>query len=1270
MGWSVDRDKYNFVLAHNNNTLPNPKGLNSVPSCIVVCTQKSYKVFGENPGEEISLGGWQIAFHNKSEWKVVNSRVQTVRYYAASTAKVTLAIDLKELDGKIPPPGLTYNDRVKNKKFRADNYHQDQVIEFAGPYSKKAYEEQTYEIRPEMQIEIYMGYVNNLENNGLTEEFDINTQSYSYTVDPRFYTKVFNGIIDSVDLKLGKGDNPNDGVTCTVVARDNIRYLLDNKFFGMLAVKDSNGNLVDFSSSAGVDRTRIVQALVEQGSAGQCKIADPDLFFHPSGRPSMKINSLYETEEGQKTAGLVKGQTPILAGAGVPFQIADQVPVDAIRWFSQIETLPRELYCEIESGDIAWTIRMLGEPYRTSPDGTLFGAIQVINPEAGVSYNPNTVVSSDLKGIIYKLLKNTRADRILNYEPSDAETLLRVIQQEYDAYAQREPLLRTIYPLSVLLGQIYLESGFNPYVDVDIERNIAYTNELPRGRNPVIENRNRANPFNPGGSSGGASGFTQILLYTHWGGANNPGNGVAARVTNGNFDLFVDYSRRIDSSKIPQPVIYYLRCQLELILSYINILRDPYSRRRIDTASATLLATRFYISRNVSAWNTLVNSGRNFSYNDYTNIADASASTEVIRYVPRVVEAQRKFSFASGDTNYTAEQPSQPTAAVNASSEVSDKSKCVHGIEILRGEKDPWLYSYKRTVRSFVNGQQKTVYPNIISAKSSWTTLGVITKFTLVHPANSKSTGNINVRSQHSLFGNPLQSLANSPEKSNLKKVFRASTGLPDYSKYTCVDPSASSAAAQETLSSLTRDDEEEMINPQTNQISADGVNAPLKFLSKIRFPVRHRYLWDESSDSTISDKVCDLILNAMMNIYGQDIQSIDFVAPLNPDIRPGHVVQVHNMGFYDQEQFRVEGVIHMFASGGVQNGCTTMIVGVSKQASQDPVEAVKLLEEIAKLQSMSIIGLKTSDIGSSIKNSSGSAPNLNMAAATLNAAKAFNRGLARRIDYRYLVGFFHDNYAKNVYDNLTPESKSSFTSLDDMKSQANVLFYNYCFNYLATFLGEIVTQDVYESNSTSGWPRQYNIDIKRAHSELSSFLTRLQSTSSDPQYAISKNVDTLMRAIPTFNEFKSFIKINAETINFRKNLGLCPQGLIFTEELASRINTNTVADFTKELDLILNTIRTNHVSNRYLSFVENNGPLKGCIYRPGLGVTNDFSYILESPTQYLNMSQLNNYNNYAYVLQYSLVAELYVVFSGWRRSQAILEHLSSTLVNLSSNFT
>jgi hypothetical protein len=140
-----------------------------------------------------------------------------------------------------------------------------------------------------------------------------------------------------------------------------------------------------------------------------------------------------------------------------------------------------------------------------------------------------------------------------------------------------------------------------------------------------------------------------------------------------------------------------------------------------------------------------------------------------------------------------------------------------------------------------------------------------------------------------------------------------------------------------------------------TQRFTQADVKMPQLFASKIRFPIRNRYVWDESSDARMADSVIDLVLNSLMMVHAQDIHGSDFLVPMNPDMRPGHVIELHNTGYFNGDLLRIEGVVHMFASGGVQNGCVTMGVGVSTQASLDPRKVGETIKKVLALQNDSL---------------------------------------------------------------------------------------------------------------------------------------------------------------------------------------------------------------------------------------------------------------------------------------------------------------------------
>jgi len=865
MGWipnSKGGEQYSYTLTgqNSNHTLPNANGSESVPSCIIVVRQPAYTAY--NPDKKkVSLGGWSEVYHSTTVWKVLSCRTQLVRYYAASSAKITLSTTINNKESRIAPPGLSYDLGI-------DKYN-------ANKYSITDDSDTTHEIRPEMQIEIWMGFLSKFETPGAY----INS---SNQVNPRKYTKVFMGVIDTVDLKLGRGETSADGISCTITARDYMRYLIDNKFFGGLSMPG-----YDFSSPAGVDRGAIVKALIEQGSAGGVQSEDVAgrLYFHPSGRPPMKMSTLFSKIAGSSST--TTGTTAAIVNGTVPFALVDQFPVDAIRWFSSIETMPRELYCNVNTGRIAWTVRMLGEPYRVDKNSSMFKSAYGV------------VVASDYADL-YKSIIQTYSQ----WEEGVAREIAIHILKEFPIIFGDAPFMDVITYMSM----IDLESNWNPEA--------------------------KGSPFWPASDKGyqhQVCGLGQINL----------------RVDG---SLKLDRKNQLPSDHILKPTLanldklkYHITLSMTLLREKLNLLQTQFPDitdsslfQDHDAQQAPIYqAYNGSINAVITALKAAKVKGKITTANFIAGLPPSSGvEASYSRYWSGIVNRRSKPQWNKYYLGKIKGRGSSTPADLIGNSNIG----------VFRGLDDPWILTYKRTI---VSSSSKTIKPNVLSAHASWSTLGVLTRFTLINPViESSGAGVGNLRGTHSLWASEAPAMG-----MGYNDAIRTTADLTG-SGTASLAAGASATKRLKSTQEITPAGYKKKYSvgssPILNQAS---LTQPYKFVSKIRFPVRNRYMWDESSDASVTDTAVDLILNAMMHVHSQDIHGLDFVVPLNPDMRPSHVVEVHNMGFFNGDKMRVEGVIHMFAAGGVQNGCTTMGVAVSTQASYDPKLLGQYLKSILELQ-------------------------------------------------------------------------------------------------------------------------------------------------------------------------------------------------------------------------------------------------------------------------------------------------------------------------------
>lgn len=1007
MGWipnSKGGEQYSYTLTgqNSNHTLPNANGSESVPSCIIVVRQPAYTAY--NPSKEkVSLGGWSEVYHSTTVWKVLSCRTQLVRYYAASSAKITLSTTINNKESRIAPPGLSYDLGI-------DKYN-------ANKYSITDDSDTTHEIRPEMQIEIWMGFLSKFETPGAY----INS---SNQVNPRKYTKVFMGVIDTVDLKLGRGETSADGISCTITARDYMRYLIDNKFFGGLSMPG-----YDFSSPAGVDRGAIVKALIEQGSAGGVQSEDiaGRLYFHPSGRPAMKMSTLFSKMAGSSST---TGTTAAIVNGTVPFALVDQFPVDAIRWFSSIETMPRELYCNVNTGRIAWTVRMLGEPYRLDKNSSMFKSAYGV------------VVASDYNDL-YKSIMATYSE----WEEEVAKEIAKYILDQFTSIFNDALFMDVITYMSM----IDLESGWNPEAKGD--------------------------PFVPSdGAKHNVCGLGQINLRqdgtTTYFGIKEP---------QANHTLKPNL-RNLSKLK------YHITLSMQLLHEKLEMLRQSDKFPDITNSS---------VFQDSDAQQAPIYQAYNGDINTVVRALKAAkakgkiTTASFIAGLPTKSGVEPSYSRYWGGIVNRRSKPQWNKYYLGKIKGVGSSTPADlignSNIGVFRGLDDPWILTYKRTI---VSSSSKTIKPNVLSAHASWSTLGVLTRFTLINPViESSGAGVGNLRGTHSLWASEAPAMGMGYNDAIRTTADLTSSGTASLAAG--VSASARLRSTQEITPAGYKTKYSVGSSPILNQAS---LTQPYKFVSKIRFPVRNRYMWDESSDASVTDTAVDLILNAMMHVHSQDIHGLDFVVPLNPDMRPSHVVEVHNMGFFNGDKMRIEGIIHMFAAGGVQNGCTTMGVAVSTQASYDPKLLGQYLKSILELQGGTLSlpptitsagvdpkGTKHEHIASSFDFR-----NINPPTTTDLYDYSTLTGLSVKIP-------FLKQLLVDTYNNITLSSEYQFIpdkTATTTKFRAVILqFLSYVYKYFYTFIfwvERLPTDFIADKNTPEGiYGPPLNIDLSNAENDI-----------------------------------------------------------------------------------------------------------------------------------------------------------------------------------------
>ena len=98
----------------------------------------------------------------------------------------------------------------------------------------------------------------------------------------------------------------------------------------------------------------------------------------------------------------------------------------------------------------------------------------------------------------------------------------------------------------------------------------------------------------------------------------------------------------------------------------------------------------------------------------------------------------------------------------------------------------------------------------------------------------------------------------------------------------------------------------------------------------------RTRFVFDDTIQNGEAEVAGAAFLNAMLMLWGKDVQagSIEFEG--DPEILPGEAIRVWNMGVYPPPDniFRTEAVVHSYTATGPKRGYYTNIMFSSTEAS------------------------------------------------------------------------------------------------------------------------------------------------------------------------------------------------------------------------------------------------------------------------------------------------------------------------------------------------
>ena len=251
----------------------------------------------------------------KPAWQVVSARVNLTRAWNCSMATVQIARPYDVEDNAYSPP-----------------------------------------IRPEDVIVIEMGYTDSL-----------------ISVKARMDT-VFYGIVDNVKERGGSGE---DGIVVTVVARDSMRYLQDNRIRGTVLIPDVKGGrnraeivkdvlyrgaAVDYVkwtnetipiTETTDDGTKVTHAYLKKPKKNTKAGKDPDLIEAADFGPDNSFIRVGKVEKSRRKELSATDER----GLNQSIVIIDKSPLDLVKHMSLVETAPRELYADHRTGEINWTFR-------------------------------------------------------------------------------------------------------------------------------------------------------------------------------------------------------------------------------------------------------------------------------------------------------------------------------------------------------------------------------------------------------------------------------------------------------------------------------------------------------------------------------------------------------------------------------------------------------------------------------------------------------------------------------------------------------------------------------------------------------------------------------------------------------------------------------------------------------------------------------------------------------------------------------------------------
>lgn len=223
-------------------------------------------------------------------------------------------------------------------------------------------------VAPNDVIVIELGYIKSLKTRVSLPDGRTNYDNFAGDV-------VFYGIVDTVKERGGSGEG--DGITLTILARDAMSLLVDNKIRGQYRPQ----TLQRFN------RAYVIRDLLWRGAAieyvqfvpkdtADGKPGDKNI---PGRRSALKdgAGTILPANFGPTNCSIRVGNIELSNRLDIPpnmtnqpessIVLMDRFPLDVIKHFSLVETAPRELWADQRTGEIHWMyrrsdIRRLVEP--------------------------------------------------------------------------------------------------------------------------------------------------------------------------------------------------------------------------------------------------------------------------------------------------------------------------------------------------------------------------------------------------------------------------------------------------------------------------------------------------------------------------------------------------------------------------------------------------------------------------------------------------------------------------------------------------------------------------------------------------------------------------------------------------------------------------------------------------------------------------------------------------------------------------------------------